>query len=206
MKKITVKEALASGDMELRNEGIVYAKYVLNYTNRMIADLAGLAIGTIRNYCDKFYDLLEKAKKRFDEFCEEVFHPVEERISYSKGVSINGECAYIIGYYSDIDRKNLVFTKIGKTKHISQRIKEHLRAYEKEYGTLYATVHRLYYFNNSDDALSAENGLRKHYKSIPDSGYIAQDRFAFVPFNEKEIDSDEKLTGFISFLCPSAIY
>lgn len=178
-------------NIEIRNAQIVYLKEVLQWSYEKIADFVGLAKSTIATYCRKFSNLLEKAKEWFGEQKEkikEIFTKEENNIIF-ECEHHKGECAYIIEYFDK--NKNFTFLKIGKTNDINRRIKEHIREYRK-INIKYAEVKKIFYAEDEEDALTIENCLRKHYKKIDNCGFIKNDRFSNVFFNEKELLEDKE--------------
>ena len=205
MSKIeqNVREALVNpSTLDERNDAIVYAKEKLLYSNREIADLTRLAISTVRNYINKFMCFLQRAINRFEKFVKEEIKQIflKDKVTYETKTNQDGCVAYFVEYFRDAEHKDFAFSKIGKSVHIRQRIKEHLRYYEKDYGTLYPVVKRLYYFTNEDDAQTMENMLRKFCKSQADCGFVKLDRFTNVRYSKKTLDNSELLRNTIALL------
>ena len=183
-----VNEALMCENLEIRNEAIVYASKKLNYKNSKIAEITLLTTGTIRNYVKKFIHLLQKAVKRFETI---VVNWVKKPTTY------------IIEFYEDEEMTKLLFLKIGKTKNLNQRLVSLKGGYKKTYGTekIYAAVRKIYQFEDENDALSFENELRKFYQSKEESVYIKNDRFKNVRYNEKELETNQRLNDSLLFFC-----
>lgn len=205
MNKIeqNVREALQNpSTKDERNDAIIYAKEKLMYSNSELCELTGLAISTIRNYVTKFLQFLQRAIDRFEKHVKQALRQVfiKDRVTYETKTNKDGCVAYFIEYFRDPEHTDFAFSKIGKTVHVRQRIKEHLRYYEKEYGELYPVVKRLYYFTNDDDAQTMENMLRKFCKSQADCGFVKLDRFTGIRYNKKSLDNSEMLQKTISLL------
>lgn len=184
-------------NLELRNAQIVYMYNILHMTTEEIAKYVNLALSTIKSYAYKFAHMLDKAKEWFGNKAKKIFDKLREKANVTDIVTYEcdyrkGDCAYIIEYFDS--QKNFTFLKVGMTNDINRRIKEHLRDYtKKDFDTTYAVVKKLYFAEDEEDALTLENLLRKHYKKIPDNGFIKRDRFSKVRFDCAELENDKDL-------------
>lgn len=181
-------------DIYIRNLQIIHLAYIEKWANKKIADFVGLATSTIRNYKNKFFDLLSQAKEYFSTTTKKIKKFIKQTTAdfeiqwncpYEKGC-----CAYVIEYYNK--NNDFVFLKVGKTKDIYKRIKQQFVAYQKAgWETVSAIVHKLFFAEDEDDALTIENCLRKHYKKQPQAGgFIPNDRFELCQFDENELSQD----------------
>jgi hypothetical protein len=179
-------------DVDLRNAQIVYMKNVLGMKATEIQKYVDLAASTINSYARKFADMIELAIKWFGDKVKEVITKVKEKVLLNDLITFEcdhrqGECAYIIEYFDS--QKKFLFLKVGKTDHIERRVKQHLREYAKHDAT-YAVIKELHFAEDNEDALTIENLLRKHYKAIPNCGFIKNDRFEYVRYNKENLDND----------------
>lgn len=203
MNVITIEEALMNGSLEERNMAMVYAHIDLKWQYSKISEYTSLAVSTIKNYVlYKYANLLNKARKFFDKISKSVKEKINTVIN--KNEYPIGHCSYIIEYIKEDG--NYAFLKIGKTKNINNRIPQHIREYGKTYGQLIPNVKQIYYFEDEDDSLVMESSLRKFYKAKEDCGYIKQDRFSNLYYNEKELKENEKLNAQLNLLSLQEIY
>lgn len=202
-------------NMEVRNAQIVYLAEVCGMTASEIAKFVDLAVSTIRGYIKKFSNLLEKAKQWFGNQGKKVVEKIKEKcnvtdlVTFENCVPKKGDCAYIIEYFDS--QHNFLFLKVGMTNDIIRRTKEHLKYYCKStrenpngWDATYAIVKELHFAEDEEDALTLENLFRKHYKNIPDSGFIKRDRFSFVRYNKEELQNDKDLQNKVQIFEKSA--
>lgn len=194
-------------DKEKRNAQIVYMAKVLGMQPKQIAEYVDLARKTISNYIRTYADLLEKAKEWFTDKIEEIKEKVTNRkgtkknyrvienVTFENCIVKKAQCAYIIEYFDN--NHNFLFLKVGKTKDIRNRIKSHFKEYKK-YNATYAVVKELHYAEDDEDALTLENLYRKHYKAIPNCGFIKNDRFKNIRYNAQDLQNDTVLITRVS--------
>lgn len=185
-------------DINVRNAQIVYMARELNMMPSQIKKYVDLALSTIRSYIHKFADMLEQAKEWFGNKTKQVVNKIKEKcnvtdiITYDNCIAKIGDCSYIIEYFNS--QHNFVFLKVGMTNNIKRRIPEHLRDYKKAgFDTTYAIVKEIHYAEDEEDALTLENLYRKHYKAIPNCGFIKRDRFEKVRYNKQDLEQDTAL-------------
>ena len=183
-----INEALAERDnLELRNEAIVYASERLKYSNRKLADLTELAIGTIRIYIKKFIHLLEKAIERFESVILDI---------------TKCPTTYIMEFFTDRAKNRFICLKVGKTDYLDKRENQLISEYKKKYNldNIYVEVKKVFLFEDSDDALTFENELRKFYKKKKNARFIPNDRFEGVRYNQEEIENNVRLNEMLKML------
>lgn len=155
-----------------------------------IAKITKYAISTIKTYCRKFANTIEKAKRFFckvnilEKERAERKRKREIIASATDAKAPEGYCAYIIECYSA--KLNLVWLKVGKTKNWNQRVKALYRAYKND-GVRLIKPRFFFSVNEEDDALTMENTLRKFYKNNPASTFIKNDRFKGISFDKDEL-------------------
>lgn len=165
-------------NMEVRNAQIVFMGKVLNWHPNKIKDYVDLALGTIRIYIKKFEYLLEQAKEWFD-------------LTAYTGEIRQAPCAYILEFFNEKDQK--MFLKVGKTKHITTRLKQLIT----EYKAKRVEIKQIYYTKSENYAEIVESALREHYQNIVGSGYIKLDRFKNVCYSFLDLKTDENLQKII---------
>jgi len=189
-----VNEALKSVNLEERNEAIIYANKMLNYSNSKIAELTRLTIATIKIYVKKFINLLEKAIKRFEKVVNEIIESLsEKKLAYT----------YIIDYYADQELKIKLALKVGKTiQGVDVRNEQNEKTYADIYkvNKVYGKVRKIFAFENERDAEIFEDTLRDFYSRKENSIFIPNDRFINTDFNEEELKADKKVNAILNVL------
>ena len=185
-------------NINVRNAQIVYMARELNMTPSQIKKYVDLALSTIRSYIHKFANMLEQAKEWFGNKTKQVVNKIKEKcnvtdiVTYDNCIAKTGDCSYIIEYFDS--QHNFVFLKVGMTNNIKRRISEHLRDYTKAgFDTTYAIVKEIHYAEDEEDALTLENLYRKHYKAIPNCGFIKRDRFENIRYSKQDLEQDTAL-------------
>lgn len=185
-------------NLEVRNAQIVYMAEELEMTPSEIKKYVNLAVSTIKTYIYKFADLIDKAREWFGDKTKQVINKLKEKCGFEDTITYDnctpkaGDCSYIIEYFDS--ERNFLFLKVGMTNNISRRVKEHLKYYVNHgYDTAYAVVKEIHYAEDEEDALTLENLYRKHYKAIPDCGFIKRDRFATIRYDKEELEQDTAL-------------
>lgn len=159
---------------------IVYLREVKKYGYELIAHITHYAVSTVKTYCRKFRDLLEKAKQIFGMVKNKVrerFHKVYNDRVHFEVLYKSQPCAYVIELKNSSNKT--VFLKVGKANDALERFTGILKTakYAKEYDITHIVVKELYYCQNEDDALTIENELRKSYKQEYPDAYVRNDRF-----------------------------
>lgn len=166
---------------QIRYAQVVYLKYVAEKTTREIADIVGYAVSTVRNYCHKYYDLLDYAKSIFEE--KVIAHTVRKS-KYNNMINANGfdidtkdgELCYLFEFYNE--EGQLLCSKVGTTtRTIRIRLREELASKTyKGMGATKAIVNRVYQCGEYP-AEGLESLIRSEYiKKYPKS-FKKNDRF-----------------------------
>lgn len=195
-------------DKEKRNAQIVYMAKVLNMKPAKIAQYVDLTRQTISGYIRKYADLLEKAKEWFTDKIEEIKEQISKRkrirkskydkyITYENCIpKANGCLSYIIEYFDN--KNNFLFLKVGMTtKPIQERIKQHFSEYKQQNAT-YAVVKELHYAEDKENAEILESLYRQYYKTIPNGGFLRNDRFKNIRYNAKDLQNNIALMSRVS--------
>lgn len=99
-----------------------------------------------------------------------------------KITEITTACAYIISL------EDCGQLKVGKTKNYDER----MYRLEKQYGEITPMI--TFDFDNEEDAYLMEVILHKFFKErYPESTFVPQDRFDYVPISNRDVDILEKV-------------
>ena len=183
-------------DKETRNLQIIYLDNILKIAREKIAEITGLAISTIKKYCNKFLDLLDKAKRLFNNGLEKArLSKLDEKIRWEVEPT-EKPCGYCIEFYNG---KKLLWLKVGMTERpIRQRIKEHFAYYSKKgFENLNCVVKKLYEVNSHEMAEIIESALREVYKKNHEDCFIKNDRFKGIAYTGEE-QQDERFLSFLA--------
>lgn len=175
-------------ETKVRQAQVVYLDRVLKKTREEIADITGYAISTVRNYINKFSDLLDYAKEIFEEVVEKVkklrkskYDDVINDNGYDIRVK-DGEQCYLFRFFNDYNE--LLCSKVGTTtRTVRQRLIEELRSKTyKGMGATKATIDRIYNCGELP-AEGLESLIRSEYiKKYPRS-FKKNDRFIGETFD-----------------------
>jgi hypothetical protein len=196
-------------DCQTKYRQIVYLSEKRGETYDFIAKLTGYAVSTVRTYVRKFSHLLEEACAMFkySRKTSTAVAPVEKKSATPKvqkakvETSIEFECPdtlpadgekfYLIRAF-DMNGKR-IFSKVGTTiRSILQRMKEHLKAYEK-LGIVRIVVDKVWDCGNIP-AEGYESWFRAWYIRRWPEKFNKTDRFFDVDF-----DLDEAQTIFSQY-------
>ena len=145
---------------EERNLVIYYMSTRLNYSNRELANMWGLAIGTIRTYCYK----LDK-EENISEKAENAFYIYQHGKPKASSTQRRDSICYLILLPNEV-------LKVGKTVNFEQRMNRLSSDYGKITPLLQAE------FDNEEDAYLMEVILHKYFKEkYNDCEFFPQDRF-----------------------------
>lgn len=186
-------------DTQTKRAQIIYLKYVKEETNEFIAELTGYAVSTVRNYANKFFELLESAKELFKGSRKTKIQKsrVEDNhFVINENTEIFVECD-TKNFYSDSEKFYLIrafdengkrlFSKVGTTtRDILTRMKEHLKSY-KDLGVVKIIIDRVWNCGNTP-AEGFESFFRAIYISKFAKHFKKNDRFFDIDFNLNEAD------------------
>ena len=185
-------------DTQTKRAQIIYLKYVRQETNEFISELTGYAVSTVRNYANKFFELLENAKELFKGSRKTQMQKikVDNHFIISEDKEIVVECD-TKNFYGDSEKfylirafdknGNRLFSKVGTTtRGILERMKEHLKSY-KELGVVKIIIDRVWNCGNTP-AEGFESFFRAIYISKFAKHFKKNDRFFDIDFNLNEAD------------------
>lgn len=145
---------------EERNLVIYYMSTRLNYSNRELANMWGLAIGTIRTYCYK----LDK-EENISEKAENAFYIYQHGKPKASSTQRRDSICYLILLPNEV-------LKVGKTVNFEQR----MNRLSSDYGKITPLLQAK--FDNEEDAYLMEVILHKYFKEkYNDCEFFPQDRF-----------------------------
>ena len=184
--------------IEKRNLQIVYLKTVKKWDFKEIAELVQLAVGTVKTYFYKFYQLIDQAKSLFEQTINKIKQARKSK--YDDNIEYECEpttepCAYIIEMYSG---DNLVWLKVGKTIRLKQRMKEILSHYQKtEHKISNIKVKEVITTLSEDRAENIESALRTFAKELNPTGFVRNDRFTGMSYKDMAWKTSEYVNGII---------
>lgn len=174
-------------DPQTKYRQIVYLSKKRNEPVDFIADLTHYAISTVCNYIKKFAHLLDEACAMFKHSRRKKERPLRPEVPGIKFICpddvTDGEKFYLIRAFDESGKR--IFSKVGTTaRTVIQRMKEHLKYYEK-LGIVEIVVDQIWNCGN----IPAE-GLESWFRAIyirkwPDK-FNKNDRFFNVDFDLDE--------------------
>lgn len=174
-------------DTQTKYRQIIYLSKKRGESIDFIANLTHYAVSTIRSYIKKFAHLLEEACEMFKHSRKKKERPLHPEVPGIKFTCPNdladGEKFYLIRAFDKCGKR--IFSKVGTTaRTVVQRMKEHLKYYEK-LGVVEIIVDQIWNCGN----LPAE-GLESWFRAIyirkwPDK-FNKNDRFFDVDFDLDE--------------------
>lgn len=174
-------------DTQTKYRQIIYLSKKRGEPVDFIANLTHYAVSTVRNYIKKFAHLLEEACELFKHSRkkkERLLHPEVPGIKFTCPDDLaDGEKFYLIRAFDKCGKR--IFSKVGTTaRTVIQRMKEHLKYYEK-LGVVEIIVDQIWNCGN----IPAE-GLESWFRAIyirkwPDK-FNKNDRFFDVDFDLDE--------------------
>jgi len=184
---------------DTRKMQVVFLYNVIKLTKEKIAEITKLAVSTVKNYCSKFKNLLEQAKKFFSAVsADNKRHRktnLDDRIKWEV-LPIEKPCGYCLEFYSG---NQFLWLKVGMTaRPVRERIKEHFGYYaEKGFENLRCVVKELYEVNTPEMAEVTESALREVYKRNHADAFLPKDRFLDVKYTAEEKE-DARFLNFLS--------
>ena len=149
--------------------------------------LTGLAASTVRNYryrgdktfteekSKKFETYVRIVEKQQDSFV--IYEDEADFLRYQDKVPTTYICEIYCG-------DTLLYTKVGKSIHLHNRMKEHSR--NKKYGSDKVIVKKVYAFEDEEESLIMESLMRKYFKNIYKENFVRNDRFANIHMSEED--------------------
>lgn len=184
----------------------------MHLTQNSISEIVGISVATVRNWCKKFIDLLNKAKKLFSTGFEKIGEAIRKVRLTNKDSQIEWEVSPIMnpsGYVVEMWNGNkLLWLKVGMTNRPArERMKEHLQYWESKkdeagnpiYKNLHIKVKALYPAISQEGAEITESALRECYKEKYPENFIPNDRFYQIAYKgiEKLSERFNALRSFV---------
>lgn len=168
-----------NNDITVRNAQIVYLHEVVGMTYENISTIVKLAVST----CHSYY---HRDKTTLGTLARTLFQSgATKRTDITTDMPLQeGNCAYIVEFY-DING-NFTYTKVGYSNNVFRRMKEHID--RSNYGTEKIIIKAVFYFDDEEQALTMENIMRKHYKTLNGgTDFVRRDRFSTKGFTPADL-------------------